>query len=80
LADEFPMLKIQGIVADFIYQLNLIPKTEKILFCFFGSTIGNLNTTGIKEFMKLLGEEMQEGDSFLLGIDMIKDSAVLEKA
>jgi len=80
LTDEFPMLKIEGIVADFIYQLNLIPKTEKRLFCFFGSTIGNLNMTEIEQFMKLLGGEMQEGDSFLLGIDMIKDTAVLEKA
>jgi L-histidine N-alpha-methyltransferase len=80
LTDEFPMLKIQGIVADFIYQLNIIPKTEKRLFCFFGSTIGNLNMSEIEQFMKLLGEEIQEGDSFLLGIDMVKDSAVLEKA
>jgi len=80
LTDEFPMLIIQGIIADFICQLNLIPKTEKRLFCFFGSTIGNLNMTEIEQFMKLLGEEMQEGDSFLLGMDMIKDTAVLEKA
>ena len=80
LTDEFPMLLIQGIVADFIYQLNLIPKTEKRLFCFFGSTIGNLNMSEIEQFMMFLGEEMQEGDSFLLGIDMIKDTAILEKA
>lgn len=80
LTDEFPMLKIEGIVADFIYQLNLIPKTEKSLFCFFGSTIGNLNMTEIEQFMKFLGKQMQEGDSFLLGLDMIKDTSVLEKA
>jgi L-histidine N-alpha-methyltransferase len=80
LADEFPMININGIVADFIHQLNMIPKTGKRLFCFFGSTIGNLNTTEIKEFMKLLGTEMQAKDSLLLGIDMVKDSAVLEKA
>jgi len=80
LADEFPMISINGIVADFIHQLNMIPKTGKRLFCFFGSTIGNLNTTEIKEFMKLLGTEMQARDSLLLGIDMVKDSTVLEKA
>ena len=80
LADEFPMIPINGIVADFIHQLNMIPKTGKRLFCFFGSTIGNLNSIEIKEFMKFLGTEMQVGDSFLLGIDMIKDTAVLERA
>lgn len=80
LKDEFPMLKIQGIVADFIHQLKLIPKTGKRLFCFFGSTIGNLNMDEIEQFIKLLGKEMREGDSFLLGIDMIKDIQILEKA
>lgn len=80
LADEFPVLEIEGIVADFIYQLNLIPETKKRLFCFFGSTIGNLDMTEIEQFMRLLGKQMKAGDSFLLGLDMIKDTSVLEKA
>ncbi len=77
---EFPMLKIKGIVADFIFQLKLLPKTKNRLFCFFGSTVGNLSATEIEFFMNMLGNEMQQGDNFLLGIDMIKDVAVLENA
>jgi len=80
LAEEFPMISISGIVADFIHQINLVPKTGRRLFCFFGSTIGNLNRNEIKEFIKLVGEEMQQGDSLLLGMDMVKDITVLEKA
>ena len=80
LAAEFPMIQINGIVADFIHQLSVIPKTGVRLFCFFGSTIGNLSKNEIKEFMRLLGAEMQRGDSLLLGVDMVKDPAILEKA
>jgi len=80
LVEEYPMLGINGIVADFFHQLNMIPKTGRKLFCFFGSTIGNLDMSEIIEFMELLGSEMQPGDSLLLGLDMVKEIAVLEKA
>lgn len=80
LADEFPALRIEGIVADFISQLHLIPKRGKRLFCFFGSTIGNFNEHEIRKFMNDLGKQMQEGDHFLLGLDMIKDISVLTRA
>lgn len=80
LAVEFPMVKMQGIVADFIHQLNLIPKIDNRLFCFFGSTIGNLSNSEVEQFMRMIGEEMTEGESFILGIDMTKDISILEKA
>lgn len=80
LTAEFPSIEINGIVADFFHQINVVPKTGKRLFCFFGSTIGNLDISEVKGFMELLGSEMQTGDSLLLGLDMVKDVAVLEKA
>lgn len=80
LVDEFPMINISGIVADFILQPNRVPKTGRRLFCFFGSTIGNLTMDEVEKFMKRLGAEMQEGDGLLLGLDMIKDISILEKA
>lgn len=80
LTEEFPVLEIEGIVADFISQLHMIPNAGKRMFCFFGSTIGNLNMNETQRFMKLLGDTMQQGDHFLLGLDMIKDPTILEKA
>lgn len=77
---EFPTININGIVADFILQPNRVPKPGRRLFCFFGSTIGNLTMDEIEKFMKRLGAEMQEGDSLLLGLDMVKDTSILEKA
>ena len=77
---EFPTITTSGIVADFMHQLNVIPREGKRLFCFFGSTIGNLTPLETKEFMTLLGGEMQKGDSLLMGMDMVKDISVIEKA
>ncbi len=80
LIQQFSLNNITGIVVDFFHQLKLIPKPGKRLFCFFGSTIGNFNIREAKTFMTLLGNIMQKGDSLLLGMDMVKDITVLEKA
>ncbi len=80
LTQQFTLKNITGIVVDFFHQLKLIPKPGKRLFCFFGSTIGNFNIEEAKTFMTLLGSTMQKGDSLLLGMDMVKDISVLEKA
>ncbi len=77
---QFSLKNIIGIVVDFFHQLKLIPKPGRRLFCFFGSTIGNFDTRQVKDFMTQLGNTMQKGDSLLLGMDMVKDITVLEKA
>ncbi len=80
LLEEFPVLHIEGIVADFVHQLDLVPSVRKRLFCFFGSTIGNFGKNLTKRFLQHLGKLMKPGDHFLLGLDMVKDAEVLEKA
>lgn len=80
LSRSFSMNSISGIVADFHSQLGVIPKTENRLFCFFGSTIGNFTFGEAQKFIKQLAAEMQPGDRLLLGLDMVKESDVLERA
>lgn len=80
LSRRFPRLSIYGIVADFMSQLELIPEGTMRLFCFFGSTIGNLSRTEAAEFMKNISRIMQPNDQLLLGLDMVKDRRVLEAA
>lgn len=79
-SDAFPELEINGIVADFLSQVKMIPRRSSRVFCFFGSTLGNLTTDKAWEFITQIRESMQEGDEFLIGIDMVKDKAVLERA
>jgi L-histidine N-alpha-methyltransferase len=50
------------------------------MFCFLGSTIGNLSPDEVEIFMREIAMVMDEGDVLLLGTDMVKDVAVLEAA
>lgn len=80
LLEKFPGINIHGIVADFMQQLQLIPQGKKRLFCFFGSTIGNLTEEQTTRFFSRLSTEMNSGDMLLLGLDMVKDVNILERA
>ena len=80
LTQQFPEMDIQGFAADFLLDLSMIPKEKKRLFCFLGSTIGNFNPDETHRFLQMLGQEMQPGDSLLLGMDMVKDVDLIEKA
>ncbi len=80
LTDQYKLNDITGIVADFSHQLDKIPKSPNRLFCFFGSTIGNMDRHRQEEFINNLTATMNDGDSLLLGVDMVKETYVLEKA
>ena len=80
LLDKFPGIRIHGIVADFNTQLDVIPKDTKKVFCFLGSTIGNLSMEEAMQFLVDLSEIMHSGDLLLLGFDMVKSKKILEKA
>jgi L-histidine N-alpha-methyltransferase len=80
LAAKYTELTIHGIVADFITQLHAIPLREKRLFCFLGSTLGNLTENQRSELFAGLGNLMHDNDVFLLGIDMVKPKNILEQA
>ncbi|MBP2030690.1 L-histidine N-alpha-methyltransferase [Methanohalophilus levihalophilus] len=80
LQEKYPEMGIHGITADFLKHIEKIPGDRKRFFCFFGSTIGNLSEEKAIEFMGNLGKEMNENDRLLLGMDMVKDIDVLEKA
>lgn len=73
-------LHIEGYVADFMNQLKLLPNDRKRLFCFFGSTIGNLEQNEAELMMKKLGNSMNPGDRLLLGLDLVKPEPVLNAA
>ena len=80
LSRKFQEIKIHGMVADFYKNLTDIPGNKKKLICFFGSTIGNLDTNHTAKFLLNLKSVMKKGDQFLLGLDMVKDISVLEDA
>ncbi len=80
LAAEEPWLTAHGIVADFGQPLTEVPRRGRRLVAFLGSTIGNLSG---EERIAMLGrvhDMLAPEDCFLLGIDLVKERAVLERA
>lgn len=81
LSRKFAWLPIEGFVADFTFQLNLIPHSDKPrLICFFGSTIGNFNYNDSKNIIQKLADNLSGEDSLLVGFDLLKDESVLHAA
>jgi len=80
LQDRFGAIEVCGIVADFMQQIHLVSQHENRIFCFFGSTIGNLDRRDAFRFVAKLGKLIKRGERLLLGLDMVKDKLVLERA
>lgn len=80
LLQHFPELQIQGLVADFMKHLERVPQKSDKIICFFGSTLGNLPYGEAVELLKNIKNIMNKDDSFLLGLDMVKDIDVIESA
>jgi dimethylhistidine N-methyltransferase len=77
---HFPQLHFQGLLGKYEEGIGSIEKTLPTLFVFLGGTIGNFNSFEFAEFFRHLSESMGPGDYFLLGVDRVKDTGVLEAA
>ncbi len=80
LKERFRGVKIRSIVADFMKQIDRVSQYKDKVICFFGSTIGNIGRRDAVRFVARLGEMMAAGERLLLGLDMVKDREVLERA
>jgi L-histidine N-alpha-methyltransferase len=81
LVEEYPGLRIQGLVCDFEHHLERIPESDDArLIAFLGGTIGNLYPDDRREFLGRLAALMAPEDRLLLGTDLVKDSTRLEAA
>ena len=80
LAEEYPTLQVHGIVADFVHHLTAIPAGAQRLVMLLGSTIGNFPRGKAVDFLRRISAQMENSDSFLLGVDLIKDVPRIEAA
>ncbi len=80
LVKEYPGLQVHGVAGDFLVHLEHIPEGGKRLVVILGGTIGNLPTLAAEDFLTAVNTEMASGDYFLLGVQLITDSARLEAA
>jgi L-histidine N-alpha-methyltransferase len=80
IAREYPGLSVEAVVGDFDRHLGELPRGGRRLIAFLGGTIGNFAPKERAEFFQRLAGEMEPGDSFLLGADLIKDAVRLVRA
>jgi L-histidine Nalpha-methyltransferase len=81
LRDEFPTLGVEPVVGDITEPLDLgrdLPAPAVIAF--LGSTIGNFDPFGARQLLGNVAAAMRPGDRFLLGADLRKDPAIIERA
>lgn len=81
LRRAYPGLAVHPMVADISEPLSLdrgLP--SPMLIAFLGSTIGNFAPEDAARLLGGLGDAMQDADRLLLGVDLRKDVAVIERA
>jgi dimethylhistidine N-methyltransferase len=82
LAAKFPALPVHPVEADFMRKVELpgeIARMPKLGF-FPGSTIGNMIPATAVDLLRSMRATLGEGAQLLIGMDLIKDVAVLEAA
>ena len=79
LAGKFPGLPVHPVEADFMRRVELpgeVASLPKLGF-FPGSTIGNMVARTSVDLLRTMRETLGEGSQLLIGMDLIKDPAVL---
>lgn len=72
---DIPIEKKQGDYFEVLESLKQINHPKVVLF--LGSNIGNLSDEKSKDFAKKLGDSLNKNDKVLLGVDLIKDAAIV---
>lgn len=75
---ELPRVKVRPLVADLAGELGFlreIPAPRVVLY--IGSSIGNMASAEASAFLRRLSAQLQPGDSFVLGTDLVKNREVL---
>ena len=80
VASEYPGTAVHAVVGDFEHHLPLLPRGGRRMVAFLGSTIGNLLAPSRHKLLTEISDGLEEGDSLLLGCDLVKDPGRLEAA
>jgi dimethylhistidine N-methyltransferase len=82
LARDLPHLRTLPVAADFTkpFQLPTAIRSRPRVGFFPGSTIGNFEPAQATEFLRHAGRLLGTGAHFVVGVDLVKDEAVLNAA
>jgi dimethylhistidine N-methyltransferase len=82
LRQSYPGIEMLGLVQDFSTELTLPPRVrpQKRLFFYPGSSLGNFVPGDAQRLLTLIRSRCGTDGKLLLGVDLVKDDAVLEAA
>jgi len=82
LQQRFPHIEMTALGLDFSSKLDLpdVVRTEKRLFFYPGSSIGNFTPDEARAFLQRLRAACDDDGGLLIGIDLVKDAATLDAA
>jgi L-histidine N-alpha-methyltransferase len=81
LLQRYDGLDVYGIVGDFFRHLDKIPRVMgRRLVLFLGGTLGNLYAGERIALLKQIGALLGPDDRLLVGVDLVKDIKVIERA
>ena len=82
LLKDYENLSITGIIDTYDGGLEFIENYDdkKNLIIFLGSSFGNFSPGSGKLFLKKINSTLKQGDLFLIGLDLVKEKSLLEKA
>jgi L-histidine N-alpha-methyltransferase len=77
---DYPDLAVRGVVGDFLEDLPALGPGDGRLALFLAGTMGNLHPDRVPAFLRALARQLAPGDTFLVGLDLVKDEARLHAA
>ncbi|MBC8517039.1 MAG: L-histidine N(alpha)-methyltransferase [Nitrosopumilus sp.] len=82
LLKDYDHLRITGIIDTYEGGLEFLKNydNKNNLIIFLGSSFGNFSPADGKIFLEKINSTMKSGDLFLIGLDLVKDSYILESA
>ena len=83
LVDEYPELRVHGVIGDFERHLDRVPAPldgVPRVVALLGGTIGNFPPGTRRRLLRSVGALLGPRDRLLLGTDLVKDPAVIEAA
>ena len=80
IAAEYEGINVHGLVCDFEFDLERVPVEGPRVIALLGGTIGNFAPHQRASFLRRISNLLGPEDRFLLGTDLVKDPAILERA
>lgn len=81
LLQQYSEMSIVALAAEYGVAVRSLPPTESSrLFLFLGSNIGNFDHDDAVAFLGKIRQQMGSRDRILIGVDLVKDPAVIELA